>query len=346
MKSTLPLEIIFSKLRGDISAQKLVEFNGWVEQSNNRELFGQLEQVWISAQYKTANYQPNINYYWNELSSRISKTSVEKTNNISTPSRTKNISLSNFYRTIAAASVLLILSFSVAYYLGGSVNTSQNQIQQYTSLTGKSKIILPDGTQVWLHQNSSISYNTNFDSKKREVRMTGEAYFNVTHNVDKPFVVHVKDAQVKVFGTEFNVNSVNETKDVLVSLYKGSVSMSVNNREVMLQPGDEGFYNSSARNLKVSKGDVEFAKIWTKDHLRFENKNLQYVCRYLSKWYGVDINIDSRTPNNQSYTFTLGVENLEEILRIMSRMSSINYEFNQNNQLRIFSKTGSPPTYL
>jgi transmembrane sensor len=336
MKPKLPWDIIISKLSGNISEEDTTLFNKWLELDDNSQLFNQLQVVWENIQNKVANYEPDVEYYWKELSARIKDTKPETSE--TSESNTKYIPLKRFYRIAVAASILLAITFSGAYYLGKNNTPNQSIEQTYSSLTGKSKVILPDGTEVWLHSNTTLSYNSNFTSNTREVNMNGEAYFSVTHDANKPFIVHSEGASVMVHGTKFNVNSYSASPSILVSLYEGSVSMTAANKDVMLRPGEEGQYNKQYNTLEVKKGDVEFAKSWTSDQLRFENKNLRYVCKYLSKWYSVDINIDPAIANNQSYTFTVRGENLDEIIRILARINSIDYQFNDDNKLTLKAK--------
>jgi len=237
-----------------------------------------------------------------------------------------------------AASVLLAITFSGAYYLGRKTISAPSTTLTYSSLTGKSKVVLPDGTEVWLHTNTQLSYNDGFTSGSREVTLNGEAFFNVKHDADKPFVVHSNDVAVTVHGTKFNVNSYASSEHTLVSLYEGSVSMKTSTNDKLLKPGQEGYYDKQQNQLVVKQGDVEFAKSWTNDQLRFENKNLRYVCRYLEKWYSVDIEIDPAIADNQAYTFTLSTESLEEIVRIMGRITPIEYRFEDSNKLYIRPK--------
>ena len=114
--------------------------------------------------------------------------------------------------------------------------------------------------------------------------------------------------------------------------------MKAANNNVMLRPGQEGYYDKSKNKLEVKEGDVEFAKSWTNDQLRFENKNLREVCKYLSKWYSVEIQVDPSISDRQSYSFTLRNESLEEITRLLSKVNTINYQFVENNKLIIKSK--------
>jgi len=343
MQKILPWDLIISKLRGQISNEEEVRFNSWLELDDHRQLFLQLELVWKNVQSKTAAYEPDTEYYWKEISARMDQEKPAVEEAPASAGKSPYIPLKRFYRIVAAASVLLAITFSGAYYLGTKESDQESFSQTYTSITGKSKVILPDGTEVWLHSNTTLSYNSDFKSDTREVNMTGEAYFSVKHDAKKPFIVNTEGVSVKVHGTKFNVNSYATSGDILVSLCEGSVSMKADHKKVFLAPGEEGRFDKSLNTLEVEKGDIDYAKSWTKDQLRFENKNLRDVCRYLSKWYSVDIQIDPGIPDNQSYTFTVRNEALEEIIRIMSRINSIDYQFNEKNTLLLKTKQKRTP---
>lgn len=339
MNRKLPWDIIISKLRGNLSEEGEISFAQWLGQDDNSHLFQQLQNLWDNIQHKVANYEPDLAYYWKELSAQINKPEeLPQTNQIAPAISTRRFSLNQFFRIAVAASVLLAITFTGAYYLGRNNDSAQTAILTYSSLTGKSKVVLPDSTEVWLHSNTTLSYNSSFTSGTREVTLNGEAYFSVKHDEDKPFVVRSNDVAVTVHGTKFNVNSYESAQNILVSLFEGSVSMKTANKDVFLEPGQEGSFDKLQQTLEVKAGDVEFAKSWTNDQLRFDRKNLRYVCRYLEKWYAVDIDVDPAIADNQAYTFTLSDESLEEIVRIMGRITPIDYSFDADDQLIIKPK--------
>jgi transmembrane sensor len=326
MNKKLPWDIIISKLRGNLSEEEAKSFTNWLELEDNSQLFQQLQTVWENIQQKVATYEPDMEYYWKELSARMDNAENKTITS-------KRFSFKPFYKYIAAASVLLIITFSTAYFLG--INHSQKSTisESYSSLTGKSKVILSDGSEVWLHSNTTLKYSNNLASNSREVSLSGEAYFNVTHDANKPFIVKAGQVAVKVHGTKFNVNAYNTKNSILVSLSEGSVEMKTEGKDVFLKPGEEGNFNKENKQLAVNKGDVEFAQSWTNEQLRFEKKNLREVCKYLSKWYSVDIKIDPSIADNQAYSFTVQNESLEEIARLLSKVNGINYRFTDKNEL-------------
>jgi len=339
MKNNIPWDLIIAKLRQNLSSEDEIEFNNWLGLEKNKNLFLQVEILWENIQTKTLKYVPDVDYYWEELSARLHDEKL-KISNKKNPFQDRNryVPIKRFYRFIAAASIFLLISFTSAYFIGKNKLNEQATFLTYSSLTGKSKMVLPDGTEVWLHSTTTLTYNSSITSDTREVNLQGEAYFNVTHNPSKPFIVNTNGVSIKVYGTKFNVNSNSSSNNILVSLVEGSVSMGKNGKNVILKPGEEGRFNKLNNTIEVSKGDVYYAKSWTNDQLRFENKSLRYVCHYLSKWYSVDIEIDPEMANDQSYTFTLRNEALEEIIRIISRISPIEYSFNEDNKLTLKQK--------
>lgn len=320
MTKKLPWDLIVSKLRNQLSSKDEVLFNEWLTTDDHRRLFEQLEIVWEKVQQKVSVYEPDLEYYWNELSARIDQETVTAEK----PAKTLKRSLMSgrVWRAAAALAIIISSTFFFAYYFGKYSSVNPQEYIAYSTLNTKSKVLLPDSTEVWLHNNSSITYKFNEDLDQREVNLIGEAFFKVKHSKDFAFVVATKGVEVKVHGTQFNVNSYPATDNVLVSLYEGSVSMSANENDVYLKPGEEGLFDSKSKNISVAEGDVEFAKIWTSDKIRFENRNLREVCRYLSKWYGVQFEIDSQISDDQSYTFTFRGQDLEEVVGIMAKIHS------------------------
>jgi len=337
MKRKIPWNLIIARLKVDITEKENAQLNVWLAKKQNLQLFEELETLWEKVQHKTATYEADMEYYWKKLSTYMEK--EEKVRNFLPPENEKNktFSITHFTRKLAAACVLLVLALSGTFFLGQFSTTKKIQTQTIVSMNGKSKVVLSDGTEVWLHSNTTLT----FHEKKnlREAKLNGEAFFNVTPNKKVPFIVKSNDIIVKVYGTKFNVNSYTASNDAIVSLYEGSVSLSAGDKTIMLKPGQEGNYNRVAKNLKIGYGDIEYAKSWTNDQLHFENKSIREICKYLSKWYSAEIIIDNRIPNDQSYTFTLQNEPLEEVIRIMARINSFDYQFLENNRLLIQPQT-------
>jgi len=168
--------------------------------------------------------------------------------------------------------------------------------------------------------------------------MSGEAYFNVTHDSQRPFIVRTKGLDVEVHGTKFNVEAIPNALYTTVSLKSGSVSLKTNKEVKYLSPNEIAIFDRRSRNLSIEKNSIDLATSWANSEFYFDKKSLGYVCKYLSKWYNVKIKLDDRLNNKYLYTFTLRNESLEEIMRLISRINPINYSFDESNQLIIKSK--------
>lgn len=167
------------------------------------------------------------------------------------------------------------------------------------------------------------------------VNVTGEAYFDVAHDAEKPFIVQTEGMRIVVHGTKFNVDAFPGSETTLVSLIEGSVSLETKTENRFLQPGETATFNRNTQTLKVEKDDVKFASSWANKQIVFKNRSLGDICKLLSKWYRVKINLDPALSDKYFYTFTLRSEPLDEILRIMARIQPMKYTFNEKNELTI-----------
>ena len=149
---------------------------------------------------------------------------------------------------------------------------------------------LADGTEVWLNADSELEYPVKFTSDKREVRLKGEAYFSVKKDTEKPFLVRSGEYQLKVYGTEFNLNTYknNEIQAVLV---KGSVGFKANRtaEEVRLKPSQLGVANEVTGKTEVNNVDVYPYIAWKNQDVVFVNERLESIMEKAARWYDVNV---------------------------------------------------------
>ena len=252
MNNNLPWDIIIAKFEGiSLSEKEQSQLQNWLAADNkNKLLFDELKTLWDSIQAKSANYNPDVDYYWKKFQAYIHKDTTQKE-----PIKVKKIvprlHFGKRLNRIAAAISLLLIVSGIGYYFFSS-NKSLNRetiVQTYSTITGKSKFILPDGSEVWLNSHSKLEYK-NLHADMREVELKGEAFFKVKHD-ERPFIVKTSDIAVKVHGTQFNVSAYHTDEKSVVNLYEGSVSMHVlddNNSNCYLKPGEEGSINKKDKN--------------------------------------------------------------------------------------------------
>lgn len=332
MKKEIPWDLIVSHLKQDLTADETRRLEEWLSDERNREVFDELQQVWQKVQARVVSYTPDTRHYWEELSKRM------KTGGSTSPAKTKKLFFPHLRRYAAVACVLLVAAFSACIYIGMELGRPDAGSQVYSNLGGKSKAQLPDGTEVWLHSNTTLAYSTDYKAEERLVNVKGEAYFDVTHDKDKPFIVQTDGMRVVVHGTKFNVEAFPESENTFVSLVEGSVSLETGTEKRFLVPGETATFNKHSRQLRIEKGNVDFMRSWANEQVVFNKKSLGYVCRYLSKWYNVKIDVAPELADKYLYTFTLRNETLEEIMRLMARINPVEYSFDEKNVLTVSPK--------
>lgn len=327
--NTIPWNLIIGRLKQELTDEELELFNQWITLPRNSELFKEISMLWTNIQHNCEAYTPDKKYYWEKLSQHINADKGERSQKVAGG----RLRISRMYKYIVAACVTLLIGMS--FYLGSDMHQVNGSSQEYVSLGGKSKVILPDGSVVWLNAHSSLSYDARFLTDKRVVKLNGEAYFDVVHKKDLPFIVNTDGVEVKVHGTKFDVEAFVGEDLVRVSLKEGKVSMHTKQEKHLLSPGECGTYNKSNGKVDVTQSDVDFALSWAQDKLEFNNRPLRDVCRFLSKWYRVKILVHPSLSQQYNYTFTLRDEPLEEILRLMSKIHPFAYQFDEDNHLHL-----------
>lgn len=183
---------------------------------------------------------------------------------------------------------------------------------------GQYKLILPDGTAVWLNAASTITYPTAFKGNERKVSITGEAYFEVTKDKTKPFYVKVNQMEVEVLGTHFNINAYSDEKTINTTLLEGSVKIKKDNQVALLKPGQQA--QSNGQVIKIVR-DVNLNQVmaWKNGFFNFNNADLQLVMRQLGRWYDVEVIYEREIPKIQFMGEIERDLNLSDVLDVLKR---------------------------
>jgi ferric-dicitrate binding protein FerR (iron transport regulator) len=192
---------------------------------------------------------------------------------------------------------------------------------QYNVLTtprgGQYRVVLPDGTKVWLNAASYLKFPTTFLGDKRNVELKGEAYFEVAQNANQAFEVAVNGMQVQVLGTSFNVNAYEDESNIKTSLIDGKVKVVSESSASILAPGHEAIMNKNTNDIKVAAADVEDAIAWKNNVFSFQNADIPTIMRQVARWYDVEITYEGKVTKE---TFTGEVSrnsNVSEVLKIL-----------------------------
>ena len=191
---------------------------------------------------------------------------------------------------------------------------------QYNTIStprgGQYQLTLADGSQVWLNAESSITFPTSFTGNQREVKISGEAYFEVAHNANMPFQVSVNGMDVKVLGTHFNVNAYEDDGDIKTTLLEGSVEVSKGRKSVIIKPGEQAHV---AGNIQVEKNvNLENVMAWKNRYFLLSGTSLQSLMRQISRWYDVDVSYDGEMPERKfggSISYNVNLSTLLQALK-------------------------------
>ncbi len=162
---------------------------------------------------------------------------------------------------------------------------------------GQYQVTLPDGTKVWLNAESSLRFPTAFTEKERAVELTGEAYFEVAANKNKPFLVKTGQSNTRVLGTSFNIMAYNDEGPVKTTLLEGAVKIDEGGRSALLQPGEQGIFNSGSITTKTV--NIRAVIAWKDGYYFFDRTPVQSVMRQIARWYNVDIVYKGAMPKDE-----------------------------------------------
>jgi transmembrane sensor len=191
----------------------------------------------------------------------------------------------------------------------------------------RAHFILPDGTSAWLNSNSSIKYIGNFRFN-RQIKLTGEAFFDVYKDARRPFTIKTKEITVKVLGTRFNIASYENEKNIEVVLEEGKLVFSDNemNNSYTMKPNDLLEYDKTQKTFTTDVVLPQKYCSWTEGKLVFRNDPLDVIARRLERWYNIDVEIDGLSPESIRWRATFKDENLEEVLSLLKRSLPVDYK--------------------
>lgn len=178
------------------------------------------------------------------------------------------------------------------------------------------RLELSDGTKVWLNSGSKLTYTVPFAAHKREVTLEGEAYFDVSHNSARPFIVHVESMNVKVLGTAFSISTFGNI--VHTALERGKVSLEAGSQSILLLPGEVGAYRPDIGQLIKSEEDVRLYTAWKDLDIYFNNSTLEEITMRLAREYNVNFVFEDEQLKNLH--FTIDMPKHADLNRILSNI--------------------------
>lgn len=340
---------ILNVLTGNGTAYDDKTVSDWAGQSElNRYKLEQLKNIWEE------NTLERKVLYSEEVKGRIWLSGIGNTGKSETgdPKKLRKLATSVWLR---AAVVLLIvgilsvivLTVSHTDFPDKTLTKAQNIIVKTNPSGQKSKVFLPDGSIVWLNAQSTIQYIEDFSDSLRTVELSGEAFFEIERDTLSPFIVKTQDVDVRVLGTKFNVNAFESNGgDVTVALTEGAVevtSRKVGDMVEQLNKGGQGVHYRADTN----GGRMEIFEFLTNDKLNqltgwkngilvFDGDNFEAFKLKISRWYGVEVEVIGKPPDDWSIRATFQEEYLSNMIKSISINKEFDYELNHKKLVFMF----------
>jgi len=315
--------IITKYLEGRSTKAEQTKLLMWLRKKENRLVFNSYSLAWKNSLDEN-QFPAESEESWNTIQTAL----LQKSYNRWQISRKAN----QFFR-IAAIFFFVISLGSLTYFF---TTQSKSLPEFYTSIMAEngqiSKVELPDGSQVWLNSGSKISYNNYFASNNRDISLSGEAYFQITKNEDIPLVVSSGDLRVKVLGTKFNVEAYPESHQINVVLESGKVELlnsKVESFSYKLKPGERATFDKNDRNLKIDNVNTSKFTSWKEGIINIYDQSLEELAVRLETRYNQKFEI-AEDVKDFHYTFTIENESLDEIIKLMERITPVKAEQKQD----------------
>ncbi|WP_075602688.1 FecR family protein [Saccharicrinis aurantiacus] len=197
---------------------------------------------------------------------------------------------------------------------------------------GEYQLVLADGTKVWLNSDSEIKYPVQFTGNTREVWISGELYFDVHPDKNKPFKISANGVGIEVLGTEFNVEAYKEDQDIITTLIEGSVKVTTeSNKGLIMKPNDQVVFNRTDQSIEINQVNARNMSLWKDGVFYADAEPLSEIMERLARWYNVDVSYDS--PMLKTKRFSIEVkryEDISKVLHILAATQKVDFDVEGN----------------
>ncbi len=195
---------------------------------------------------------------------------------------------------------------------------------------GEFSVVLPDSTKVWLNAMSEIEFPSFFAGGQRVVKLKGEAFFDVSEDKDKPFIVKLSNYEVKVLGTKFNISDYNDSQKSHTTLCSGSIEIAMlknSSEKIALTPGSQLLFNNATNTFETKEVDTELYTSWMQGYFYYVKMPLGEIAKSLSKWYEIEVKFEDDASQNRLFSAKFSrYDKLGTILKVMEEGSGLKFD--------------------
>lgn len=316
-------ELLPGYLSGELSDHDRTMIDEWrMESSENEALYLEFLKAWEAIPVLHEMEQFNSFEALKRVNARVVKTDP-----------------ANWWMYIQRVAAILLVPLIIysGYITSRNVSLKQLHVENVVMQTISSRqgmvsqFVLADGTKVWLNSCSELQFPSSFKGDMREVKLKGEAFFEVAKNKNQPFRVNAKELNIDVLGTSFNVVSYDDETQAEVILVEGKVNLSADNGLVKneygtMHPGQRSVFKEESQKVYTEEVKVDKYIAWLDGTLIFRDDNMVDVVKRLSRWFNVEIVINDPEIKNYAYKATFRNENLTQVLNLLKISAPIDYQ--------------------
>ncbi|MCC6461992.1 MAG: FecR domain-containing protein [Saprospiraceae bacterium] len=302
--------LLCKRFSGEISAEEAAQLDEWINLSpSNAALARQYQQIWEKADAKAPSGALDLDAEFQQVQARLRTTDAPAAKIIPIGSR--------LLRLAAALALLLTAVWGYRQWSGSTPVAAQTVVA-----TGENRRLeLPDGSQVWLRENSTLAYPAVFSQATRDVQLQGEAYFEIQHHAAQPFRVDLPGGgQVEVLGTQFNVRAPTADAESMVLVREGKVRFTPvkNQNGMVLQARDKAVFDRQTNQIRHSTVNTFNDLSWQTGGLEFVSTPLRDVIADVEKYYQVKIELRNPALASCLHTAPLTDQPVEQVLKSLS----------------------------
>jgi ferric-dicitrate binding protein FerR (iron transport regulator) len=329
MKESINDSTLHRFLNKETSEKENDEILHWVSESEeNRAEFRRIHQLFYAGKLSQLQSEIDVDMAWNKLNSQLPEVK----------GRSKFFQPELFRRIAAAVFILLAVGFGSIWTNNHFLKSSDSVIVKFEAPKGeKSKIVLADGSHVWLNSQTILTYDA---LNPRKVILQGEAYFEIEKDKVNPFEVFTTSGmKVVVTGTRFNLRCYASESYMVTTLEEGQVSIEGIHSEQLaaLKPGQQAEYDNRSNQLHIRNVSPEIASLWKNNELRIADISFYELVPRIESWYGVSVKLDTMISRKDRFTMTVKTESLRELLDMMKLTSRFDYEIN-GEKIELYAK--------
>jgi ferric-dicitrate binding protein FerR (iron transport regulator) len=313
------IDLIVKYLSGEITHDEIMKLESWMgEKPAHRNLFNDYKKVWESLGKVADSSGINVHEEWKKL-----KGKMKDAGHHSVIFKSPAVKDFRFYLLRIAAILVIGLFLGITGIL---INRNFGYITYITD-NATISVQLPDDTQVTLNADSRLQIQRKFINDQRLVKLTGEAYFEVSPDPGKPFIINTGKIEIKVLGTSFNVSAYEDNDLIEVIVNAGQVAVTrddVTTQRIILKPGNRGVFNKKDQSLKLSVNNDPNFLAWKTRQLFFEDKSLDEVLITLNKIYHSNVLIHGDSLKEERITASFNNQSLDAILNVLAATLDLN----------------------